>query len=122
MKAKLTSIEWKRIVYLRESNKNTCEGPLWRIRTTKSKLFSLLLSCYHYEMAWDKALGSSPKFKGRAAGQAAGKEARRERELRKMGQREEPGERGVVQQKKRVGGAGYQDSQVCRLEAQARRG
>lgn len=98
MKAKLTSIKWKRIVYLIESNKNTCEGPLWHVRTTKSELFLPLL-CYHYETARDKALGSSPKFKGRAAGPEAGKEAGRERELRKIGQREEPGERGVMQTK-----------------------
>lgn len=44
----------------------------------------LLLLCYHFEMAKDKALGSSPKFKGCAAGWEAGKEAGRERELRKM--------------------------------------
>lgn len=122
MKAKLTSIEWKRIVYLRESNKNTCEGPLWRIRTTKSKLFSLLLSCYHYEMAWDKALGSSPKFKGRAAGQAAGKEARRERELRRSVKEKNQEREVLCSRRSGWGGAGYQDSQVCHLEAQARRG
>lgn len=103
MKAQLTSIKRERIVYLIESNKNTWEGSLWRIRTTKSELFLLLLLCYHYEMAKDKALGRSPKFKGHEARRRAGKEAGRERELRKIAQREEPGERGVMWTK-RVGG------------------
>lgn len=37
---------------------------LYRIGTIKSHLFLLLLLCYCYEMAKDRALGSSPEFKG----------------------------------------------------------
>lgn len=47
-------------------------------------------------MAKDKALGKSHKFKGWTGGPEAGKEAERQRELRKIGQKEEPGERDVT--------------------------
>lgn len=56
-KAKLTSIEWERIVYLVESNENTCAGPLYCISTIKSWLF-----CFcSYEMAKDITQRVHPK-------------------------------------------------------------